>query len=141
MRVGCPQAIRGGSLLVDLQQSSFPANLRPDVLIIGAGAAGLAIAADLVRNGADVVSAGDRLNGRRGSSQVFFEAAIWCGHPIECLHLGRLRVVGGTINAWPKQQVPFDQVVFEQRPWVSDETWLINRDALESYYQTVAEMV
>jgi choline dehydrogenase-like flavoprotein len=128
-------------LLIDVQQSHFPVNRSPDVLIIGAGAVGLAMAAHLVRNGADVVVLEAGSTSVREDSQRFFEAATWCGYPLEGLHVGRLRVLGGTTNAWPGQLVPFDPIVFEQRPWVSDEAWPINRDALESYYQTVAEML
>jgi choline dehydrogenase-like flavoprotein len=128
-------------LLIDLQQSHFPSHLRPDVLIIGAGAVGLATAASLVRRGAEVavLEAGSTSLEKR--SQQFFEAATWRGYPLEGLHAGRLRVLGGTTNAWPGQLVPFDPVVFEHRPWVSDEAWPIDRETLEPYYRKAFEIL
>lgn len=122
-------------MLVDLQQSRFPAALKPDVLIIGAGAVGLAMAADLVRSGAEVVVLEAGAATLQQSSQQFFEAATWNGYPLEGLHVGRTRALGGTTNAWPGQLVPFDPIVFERRPWVSDEAWPLDRQTLEPWYQ------
>lgn len=122
-------------MLIDLQQLQDAPNLKPDVLIIGAGAVGLSMAVDLVRNGAEVVVLEAGSTSVEKSSQEFFEAATWNGFPLEGLHVGRLRALGGTTNAWPGQLVPFDPIVFEHRPWVSDQGWLIDRGALEPYYE------
>ena len=51
-------------------------------------------------------------------SQEFFESAEWQGYPLEGLHVGRFRALGGTTNLWPGQLVPFDPIVFEERSWV-----------------------
>ena len=122
-------------MLIDLQQLREVPNLNPDVLIVGAGAVGLSMAVDLVRNGAEVVVLEAGSTNVEKNSQKFFEAAAWYGFPLEGLHVGRLRALGGTTNAWPGQLVPFDPIVFELRPWVSDQPWPIDRDDLEPYYE------
>ncbi len=122
-------------MLIDFQQLRDMPNLNPDVLIVGAGAVGLSMAVDLIHHGAKVVVLEAGSTNVEKSSQEFFEAAAWYGFPLEGLHVGRLRALGGTTNAWPGQLVPFDPIVFEHRPWVSEQPWPIDRDDLEPYYE------
>ena len=122
-------------MLIDFHQSRPPSGLAADVLIAGAGAVGLSLAVDLVRRGAEVIVLEAGSTGVDKKSQEFFEAARWHGYPLEGLHVGRFRALGGATNAWPGQLVPFDPIVFEDRPWVSDESWCIDRASLDPYYE------
>ena len=132
---------KGLFLLIDFHQTRPPSGLAADVLIAGAGAVGLSLAVDLVRRGAEVIvlEAGSTEVDKK--SQEFFEAARWHGYPLEGLHVGRFRALGGTTNAWPGQLVPFDPIVFEDRPWVSDESWCIDRAALDPYYEKAFDLL
>lgn len=122
-------------MLLDFQNSPLPESRNCDVLIVGAGAVGLTLAVDLVRRGAEVMLLEAGGAGVAKDSQQFFEAAGYQGYPLEGLHVGRLRALGGTTNAWPGQLVPFDPVVFEHRPWVADQGWPLDRLALDPFYK------
>jgi hypothetical protein len=108
---------------------------RADVVIVGAGAVGLTMAVELARAGKDVIvleAGGETVE---TSSQAIFEAARWRGYPLEGLHVGRLRALGGTTNSWAGQLVVFDRIVFEERPWVADIGWPIARADLDDAYR------
>jgi hypothetical protein len=128
-------------MLIDLRRSRPAANLVADVIVVGAGAVGLTLAIDLVRRGAEVIVVEAGSTAVEKSSQEFFEAASWRGYPLEGLHAGRFRALGGTTNAWPGQLVPFDPIVFERRPWVSDDGWCIDRATLDPYYEKAFDLL
>jgi choline dehydrogenase-like flavoprotein len=128
-------------MLTDFRQVQPPANLTADVLIAGAGAVGLSLAVDLVRRGAKVIVLEAGPSAVEKKSQEFFESAKWHGYPLEGLHVGRFRALGGTTNAWPGQLVPFDPIVFEPRPWVSDDCWPITRSTLDPYYEKAFDLL
>jgi choline dehydrogenase-like flavoprotein len=128
-------------VLIDLHRSRLPVNLAADVLVVGAGAVGLSLAVDLVRYGAEVIVVEAGPAGVEKQSQEFFEAASWHGYPLEGLHVGRFRALGGTTNVWPGQLVPFDPIVFENRPWVSDHHWPIDHATLGPYYEKAFDIL
>jgi choline dehydrogenase-like flavoprotein len=128
-------------MLIDFHQFRVPANLAADVLIAGAGAVGLSLAVDLVRRGAEVIVLEAGSDSAEKKSQEFFEAARWRGYPLEGLQVGRFRALGGTTNLWPGQLVPFDPIVFEERPWVSDQSWPIDHTALVPYYEKAFDLL
>lgn len=128
-------------MLIDFQESGALPNLTADVLIVGSGAVGLPLAIDLVRRGAEVIVVEAGSGNAEQKSQEFFETARWQGYPLEGLHVGRFRALGGTTNLWPGQLVPFDPIVFEERSWVLDHSWPINRTTLDPYYEKAFELL
>ncbi|HEY0785895.1 MAG TPA: FAD-dependent oxidoreductase [Acidobacteriaceae bacterium] len=128
-------------MLIDVLQAEPPVDLRADVLVIGAGAVGLSMAVDLVRRGAEVTLLEAGPPDVEKASQEFFESARWYGYPLEGLHVGRRRALGGTTTAWPGQLVPFDPVVFEQRPWVEEVGWPIDRCTLDPFYARAFDLL
>ncbi len=127
--------------LADLRKSSKIDQLTSEILIVGAGAVGLSLAVDLARRGADVTVLEAGATDVEKRSQEFFETAEWSGYPLEGLHLGRFRALGGTTNFWAGQLVPFDPIVFEERPWVSEQCWPIARSALDPYYERTLDLL
>jgi len=112
----------------------MPATFSCDIAIIGAGAVGIAMAAELSRKGRDVLlieAGGANLETR---SQTIFNNARSSGFKLDGLHSGRFRLLGGTTKFWGGQLVPFDPIVFEDRPWARCEGWPFGRVTLDPYY-------
>lgn len=114
----------------DLQARGAPV----DVAIVGAGAAGLTLAHDLIGSGLEVVvlEAGSERSG--GPAQEPFEGEVVdpASHP--WLHHFRVRAVGGASRIWGGRVIPFDPIDFEDRPWVPGPGWPFGLDALAPYY-------
>jgi choline dehydrogenase-like flavoprotein len=112
-----------------------------DVIVVGAGAVGLTMAVDMAQSGLRVVvtEAGPRTVTRE--SQKFFESATYQGYPLEGLHLGRFRALGGTTNFWGGQLVPMPANIYGHRPWVSDARWPVSQDELVPYFDRVFDLI
>lgn len=106
--------------------------LSADVCIVGAGAAGITIARDLIGSGLRVIlleSGGDEREAEtqalyRGDSTGLFGSALsFC----------RLRLYGGSTNHWAGWCQPIESDVFEAREGI-DKGWPIGRDELLPWY-------
>jgi hypothetical protein len=120
-------------VLIDLNSSTAPSELHCDFCVIGGGAVGLAIAADLSRAGRNVVilEAGG-VSLEQDSQSIFQGDSI--GRPFNNIQVGRYRVLGGTTTFWAGQLVEFDPVIWEHRPWVAPSSWPINHEVMARYY-------
>ena len=114
------------------QSSSFTIPVT-DVVIIGAGAAGILLAIKLSRLGKSVVVLESGHFGEDEKKQAlnevtqtgkFLNNAIW----------GRKRAVGGTTIAWGGQSLPFTSIDFEKRDWVENSGWPFSLEEMAKYY-------
>jgi choline dehydrogenase-like flavoprotein len=106
-----------------------------DVCIIGAGAAGIAIAKELdgatrsvallEAGGLEVSAASQRLYSGEEDTQRM---------PANYLSTQRLRVFGGTTGHWAGEGRPLDEIDFERREWIPHSGWPIARRDLEPFY-------
>ena len=104
-----------------------------DVVIIGAGAAGILLAVKLSERGKKVLvlESGhftedehrQSLNEVEQSGKLL-ETAIW----------GRKRAIGGTTIAWGGQSLPFSNLDFCERPWIVNSGWPLKLADLADYY-------
>lgn len=111
-----------------------------DVCIIGAGAGGLTLAADLIGQRLTVCvleSGGKRLS---QESQDLNSGMIG-GLPYESLRTCRLRGYGGSTQpmGWGGFCKPLDEQDFQARPWVSFSGWPFDRHHLAPYYVRAKE--
>src|SRR5215472_12561400 len=89
-----------------------------DVCIVGAGAAGLILAIELINHGKRVLvleSGGLRRWERR--TQALKKSEI-LGLPYVGVHAGRFRTLGGTTATWAGQILELDETDFAHRYWV-----------------------
>lgn len=107
--------------------------MRPEFLIIGAGAVGIFLAVRLARLGRRVLllESGHFLqdDDRQALNQIE-ESAKQQGNSI----WNRKRVLGGTTTAWGGQSLPFSPLDFEPREWVGPVRWPIRYADLEPHY-------
>lgn len=121
-------------MLLDLQEVESPQVFESEICIIGAGAAGIAIAREFLDSHIKVfvVESGGLMN--EGETQEL-AAGENVGTPYYPLELARFREFGGSTARWGGHCAPLDEMDFEHRPWVPHSGWPIRRRDLESYYQ------
>jgi choline dehydrogenase-like flavoprotein len=114
----------------DLEARSEPV----DVVIVGAGAAGLTLADALIGAGLDVLvlEAGAEKPSKAGQEPFEGFLADPAAHP--WLHHYRLRAAGGASQLWGGRCVPFDPIDFEARPWAPGPGWPFPIETLEPFY-------
>jgi choline dehydrogenase-like flavoprotein len=126
-------------MILDLQGDSDSCVRVADVCILGAGAAGIALAVELNRSGIDVVllEAGGRHFESRTQDLYVGESA---GLPQTGLYNGRCRVLGGTTTRWGGQVLEIDEHVFGVRPAVPGSGWPFPKQELTQAYARAAQL-
>lgn len=121
-------------MLIDLEKSADDVALEAEVCIVGAGAAGVALARDLMRAGRDVcLLEGGGMDYEHATQNLFDGKNI--GMEYYDLDHARLRFFGGTTNIWGGRNIPLDPIDFEKRDWVPHSGWPIKYDDLLDYYR------
>lgn len=107
--------------------------LRPDVCVVGAGPAGIALALTLGERSLQVLllEAGD-------TAPDLHAQALYAGELANDQHSPpdryRLRGIGGSSVLWGGRCMPMDPIDFEARPWVPHSGWPIPYETLQPYY-------
>jgi choline dehydrogenase-like flavoprotein len=107
-----------------------------DVCIVGAGAAGITVCAELMESGCRlcVLESGTETKTEFADSLRKVES-----HGIEVLRQSRERILGGSTHTWAGLCVPLDPVDFAARGWPYHWGWPITREELVPYYKRSAE--
>lgn len=120
-------------MIVDL---SHPESIPPfaaDVCIVGAGAAGLTLAAELIRQGQRVLLL--ESGGRELEEKIQQLNAIEkTGQPLKAPHHGRFRLLGGTTTRWGGQILEMYPQDFSPRDWIPGSGWPFAKSTLQPYY-------
>jgi choline dehydrogenase-like flavoprotein len=110
--------------------------LQADVCVIGSGAAGITIAIELGRNGADtLLLTGGNLR-YKARYQQLYKGTNNAGIPLE---RSRHRRFGGTTAVWGGRCIPFDPIDFEARRYIEFSGWPISISELDDYYRRSQE--
>lgn len=126
-------------MLVDLATNPEIAGRQFDVCVIGAGAAGVTIARELMRAGHQVCLA--------ESGGLDFEARTQAlgagrniGHDYYDLDESRLRFFGGTVSIWGGRCALLDEIDFMKRAWVPHSGWPITRADVMPFYRRAQDI-
>ena len=107
--------------------------LRCDICVAGAGAAGVALALTLAERGHQVILL-------EAGGYDYDEAdqdpyvGVNIGHPYHEISTTRLRFLGGSTNHWGGMCSTLEPIDFEKRDWVPYSGWPINFNDLEPWY-------
>jgi choline dehydrogenase-like flavoprotein len=108
--------------------------IEADLCIVGAGAAGITVALELLGSGMRIV-----LLEAGGTTEDHEDQAIYEGEVTDpSLHSPpdkyRQRRFGGSTTIWGGRCVPLDGVDFEHRPWIPDSGWPVSHHEVAAYY-------
>lgn len=114
--------------------------IQADLCIVGAGAAGLALAAQFLNTSSRVIVLESGLDGPDSVGDDL--------NSLECIGLrhdggreGRVRSFGGTTVAWGGQLLPLRASELAERPWVPHSGWPLGLEELQPYYRRVEAML
>lgn len=105
-----------------------------DVVIVGAGAAGIVLAQRLAASKLRVALLEAGGEKRNGKSQEFYRGRVEDTKTHPELHRYRVRALGGSTQIWGGRTIPFDEIDFARRDWVPESGWPIGYKDLHDYY-------
>ena len=122
-------------MIVDTNDLPDDQVLTADICIVGAGAAGIAMALEFIGSGIEVL-----LLESGGFKDEKMTQALYSGTVVdERLHSPpdryRQRRFGGSTTIWGGRCMPLDDIDFEARSYVPLSGWPLNRDLLEPFYR------
>jgi choline dehydrogenase-like flavoprotein len=125
-------------MIVDLERERTLPSFVADVCIVGAGAAGIVLAAQLMRVGKRVLLLE---SGGRKEDESFqqLNRSERVGQALKSVHAGRFRALGGTTIRWGGQIQEMQARDFQARSGISGSGWPIAKSVLTPYYERALE--
>jgi choline dehydrogenase-like flavoprotein len=121
-------------VFADLRSIDNDVEIKTDICIVGAGAAGVTLALQLIDRRIDVCLLESGGFALELDSQALYDGQT-DGRPYYPLGICRLRFFGGTTNHWGGRSRPFSDWDFAPRARVPHSGWPITLGDLEPYYQ------
>ena len=127
-------------MLTDLNSVENGQELQADLVIVGAGAAGITLALDFLDSSHRVLLVESGGLDADADSQALDEGSV-VGVAYEPLEAARARYFGGTTNMWTGWCKPLDRVDLRARPWLGLAGWPITRAELQPFYVRAQQLV
>jgi len=106
-----------------------------DVVVIGAGPAGIVVALEMARSGSDVLLIESGRPSYSERIQQLSDAAQY-DHDLHApLSIALRRQVGGTSTIWGGRCVPYDPIDFDSRDYMESTEWPIAYEDLLPFYE------
>lgn len=121
-------------MIQDFATYTEDAQIETDVCIVGAGAAGITIARNLLDSGLDVLLLESGGKDYELSAHDLAEGKS-IGFPYYPLAESRLRFFGGTTAVWGGRSAQLDDIDFQKRSWVEHSGWPFDKEVLRDYYR------
>ena len=125
-------------MIHDLETSQPDENEMPDICIVGAGAAGIVLAVELLKQGKRVTLLEGGGSDVEERSQDTYRSEV-TGNVHRGVHTGRFRAKGGTTTRWGGQILEFDDLDFGQRSWIAESGWPFSKEELKPFYERALE--
>ncbi|WP_340318194.1 GMC family oxidoreductase [Rhizorhabdus argentea] len=122
-------------MIIDLTKAPLPAQLDADVVIIGAGAAGIVLALELSTAGLSIVLVEAGSETFSAASQEYYRAESVAPESHGPVHMFRRRILGGSTSVWGGRCIPFDPIDFEDRPWIAHGHWPLKYQDVAPFYE------
>jgi choline dehydrogenase-like flavoprotein len=108
--------------------------LQADLCIVGAGAAGIALALQFLKSGRTVLLLEAGGETQEQATQSLYEGSVVDPKLHSPPSNYRQRMFGGSTTTWGGRCIPLDPIDFVARPWIAESGWPIAIDALLPYY-------
>ncbi len=121
-------------MILSAQDLAKGQDLQADICIVGAGAAGIAMAMELIDSGLEVLlleSGGFEFDAK---TQSLYEGSVTDERMHSLPVRFRQRQFGGSTTIWGGRCMPFDPIDFEERNYVAHSGWPISLDDLTPFY-------
>jgi len=126
-------------LIISADELPDTSALSAHLAVVGAGPVGIVIALEAARNGIEVLlieSGYDKFNAH---VQQLSEAAAWDADLHTPMSMALRRQLGGTSTVWGGRCVPYDQVDFDRRHYMTDAAWPVSYEELIPYFQRACD--
>lgn len=120
-------------MIIDLQDINEIPEFFCDLCVIGTGAAGLAIASEMLNTRHKIMLIESGGIEHEKNTQALYDTEI-VGLPHLGSTNGRFRIHGGSTTMWAGQALPLTPIDFERRDWVPYSGWPISFYDLMPYY-------
>lgn len=133
---------------IDARDLPRDSEIVADVVVIGAGMAGLAIAREWAGSGHSIalIESGDRAFDPKVQDLYAGQGVVrGPGNPDRpfdrYLTDSRRRMLGGAGNLWGGKCVALDPADFAERSWVPGSGWPLSRAAIQTYYDRTCDLL
>jgi choline dehydrogenase-like flavoprotein len=125
-----------------IEANDFPNQhvLSADVCIVGAGAAGIAIALELTNKGLDILVLESGGHAEEKDTQALYAGDVVDQHLHSPPDKYRQRRFGGSTTIWGGRCMPFDAIDFEHRDYMPHSGWPFGLAELEPYYDEATRL-
>ncbi len=121
-------------MIEDANRTPAGATLHTDLCIVGAGAAGIAMALALQDSGLDVILLESGADQPDDATQALYEGTVADARLHSPPDHYRVRRFGGSTTLWGGRCIPLDPIDFEPRSYIAHSGWPIGPDDLLPYY-------
>lgn len=126
-------------MIDDLTSFGAEAHFAADLVVVGAGPAGIVVALEAARRGLQVVLLESGAEHYDARVQTLSEAAEWDRARHAPMSMAIRRQVGGTSVTWGGRCVPFDPVDFVTRSVAGSVRWPVSYDEIVGYFGRACE--
>jgi choline dehydrogenase-like flavoprotein len=120
-------------MIRDLLNDRPSPDYRPQICIVGAGAAGICLAVELAQRGKSVMLLEGGGRDVEDAAQEPYRSEV-IGHAHRGVHSGRFRAHGGTTTRWGGQILELNVEDFERRDWIPESGWPLSHAELQPFY-------
>lgn len=123
-------------MILDLATTAhgdLPPALQADIVIIGAGAAGITLARQLLPSGLHILLLESGGADHADTIQDLYEGKV-TGTDYYALRESRLRFFGGTTAIWGGRCARLDGIDFTTRDWIENSGWPLSLQDLDGWY-------
>jgi choline dehydrogenase-like flavoprotein len=115
------------------------AELSADLVVVGAGPAGIVTALELADAGFEVIVLESGQRDYDAAVQALGDAAALDPELHAPMSIATRRQIGGASSIWGGRCVPYDPVDFDRRPWITDHEWPVSYDELAPFFQAACD--